>query len=374
MKVRLSDSTLQEVSKNNEKCIACNKCTKECPMINEINLKPKYILEEINREKKIDSKIPFSCTFCNRCANVCPVNIDLSSMYSIIRKDIFKNNEKVVDTFGYSTIKFHQRNSYSNMFTGDNIASRSSKKVFFPGCSLSGYNSNIVNKTYKYLCDKIEDLGILVTCCGKPSIDIGDIESFNKKFKSVIDKLKENNIEKIIVACSNCFNVLKEYTDIKVVSLWEVLSEIGIPNNVKGIYVYSNMSVALHDPCPTREEDSIHESIRYILNNIGLEYKEFDKNKRETQCCGAGGMMMCTNRNVALKQIDKRANQVDSDCVVSYCESCVNSMITGGKKGLHILDLLFNEDVIKGVKNTQKNRGVLSHWIERRHSAKSARK
>lgn len=371
-KIKLSENILNEAREYKEKCIGCNKCTKGCPLASEIKTSPKEILESITKEQSIEAKIPYSCTLCNNCTKECPVGVDFSKLYSEIRNDTFENNSSLVKNFGYKTIRFHQKNSFSKIFTGNNLTGN--KTVFFPGCSLSGYSSDIVDKTYEYLKLKLDNVGILSICCGKPSLDIGDKKHFEDKFKDVLKLLEENKVEEIIVACSNCYNILKEYTNIKVISLWEVLIDIGIPKSVKGLYRNKLIDVALHDPCPIRSEKQIHESVRKILNELGVYFKEFPKNKEKTECCGAGGMMMSTNKNVALTQMKKRANQVDSSCIISYCESCVNSMIVGEKKSLHILDLLFNKDVINKGENTQSARSTVSHWIQRRKTALNAKR
>lgn len=363
--INLSNDIIDKVSKHEKSCIGCNLCMKECPMSSEVILNPKDIMKSINSSGGIDPSIPYSCTFCNSCIQKCPKEIDLSSMYNEIRSDILKKDEKAVKSFGYNTIKFHQKSSFSKLFTGSFIPSNCTT-VFFPGCSLSGYSSSIVSGTFDFLTGKIENLGLLITCCGKPSLDIGDKKSFNNDFKSVLHTLESNGIKKVIVACSNCYNTVKKYGSVEVISLWEVLHSLGVPSKVKGIYKGSSFDVTLHDPCPIRNESQIHESIRSILNEIGLEFKEFEKNKEKTQCCGAGGMMMSTNRNVALKQMKHRAESTDSSHIISYCESCVQSMITGGKKSLHILDFLFNENIIQKSTNTQESKGLLSHWKERR--------
>lgn len=371
--IGLSEDIIDRVLKDEEKCIGCNQCMKECPMSSEVKALPKDIMKNVHSNGGIDPSIPYSCTLCSSCTSKCPKGIDLSSMYNDMRKDIMKKDSSTTKSFGYNTVKFHQKSSFSKIFTGSFIPENCTT-VFFPGCSVSGYSSDLVNKNYEFLSEKIDNIGLLLTCCGKPSLDIGDEKSFNNDFKGVKDVFEENGIKKVIACCSNCYNTIRKYSNVEVISLWEVLKDIGVPSNVKGIYKNSELDITLHDPCPIRKESQIHESVRFILDEIGLEYKEFERNKEKTQCCGAGGMMMSTNRNVAIKQMKHRAESTDSSHIISYCESCVQSMITGGKKSLHILDFLFNENIINGNINTQEGRGTLSHWAERRKTAKIAKK
>ena len=89
---------------------------------------------------------------------------------------------------------------------------------------------------------------------------------------------------------------------------------------------------------------------------------EFDKNREKSECCGAGAMVRVTNPDISIKQTKKRASEAKSDTVVSYCQSCCESMMSVGKNSLHILDFIFNEDVINKNKFTQNKTSLIHKW------------
>lgn len=273
---------------------------------------------------------------------------------------------------GNFVVKSHQISSSLSVFTGDYIP-ENCETVFFPGCSLSGYNSNIVNKTFEYLSSKIDNIGLIVACCSKPSCDIKDNKRHTKIEGTLKEKLKDYGIKNVITACSNCFIMFKQYQGIKVISLWEVLDNIK-EDDFNGIGEGIDLDIALHDPCPIRKEDIIHDSVRSILKASGYKYQEFDNCRSRTICCGASGMMMARNPVLAKALMTKRANSTKSSRIVSYCESCVQSMIVGGKESLHLLDLLFNEKVKRGDFKTQTSIPLLKHWVERRKTSLIPRK
>ena len=73
-------------------------------------------------------------------------------------------------------------------------------------------------------------------------------------------------------------------------------------------------------------------------------------------------MVRVTNPEISINQTNKRANEAKSDTVVSYCESCCESMMSVGKNSIHILDFIFNEDVINKKKFAQDRTSVIHKW------------
>ncbi|MEF9952243.1 MAG: (Fe-S)-binding protein [Clostridium sp.] len=269
---------------------------------------------------------------------------------------------------GNIIVKSHQISSNLGFFTGDYIPDKC-ETVFFPGCSLSGYNSDIVEKTFSYLSGKIENLGLLVACCSKPSQEIKDTKRYNQMENTLKQTLESNGIGTVITACSNCYMMFKKNYNIRVLSLWEVIADVigdDFKNKGEGI----DLNIALHDPCPIRRESHIHESIRKILNKSGFKFEEFSNCRDKTICCGASGMMMAKNPELAKKLMTKRASSTEATRIVSYCESCVQSMLIGGKESLHILDLLFNNNVTTKKETTQRISSLKEHWVQRRKTAK----
>ncbi|MGL6185288.1 MAG: (Fe-S)-binding protein [Clostridium chrysemydis] len=336
---------MRKVSDNLKKCINCNRCYKVCPMMKEFSDSPKDLMNDILNSKINTKDVSYSCMLCNSCTEVCIKDLDLKDMFLSLREDIYKEG-KDLKKYNLKSVKTHQKISFSKI-TKNKIKNKSTKKVFIPGCSLSSYNNKIIKNTLDYLKkEEGETLELLIRCCGKPSKDIGDIKSYKENLENLNKELKENNIEEVIVACANCYNTFKDgLKGIKVSSLWNILWDKGLDSNLKDKYK-DFKCVALHDPCPMKKEKKIQDDVRSILKFLGLNVIEFKKNRENTVCCGAGGMVLVTNNKLFLKQSKKRANEAECDTIVSYCASCVNTLKTENKKTLHILDFLFNKDVL----------------------------
>ena len=165
-------------------------------------------------------------------------------------------------------------------------------------------------------------------------------------------------------ACQNCFQTIKKHSPkVRVTSLWEVIAKIGIPQSTIEETQKIPVIFALHDPCPTRNEVQIHEGIRKILEDMELKIEELQFSKEKTLCCGSGAMIGVTNHGLATQQMKKRAEQAKSDYILTYCQECVWSMKRGGKKSIHILDLIFNKQIYERL--DQEESSTLNKWMNR---------
>ncbi|MTI65336.1 MAG: (Fe-S)-binding protein [Firmicutes bacterium] len=367
-RIKINDHILNHIYKETKNCIECNKCMKNCPMLNEFCKTPKELFKEIINKKEIDLNIPYSCSQCGYCIKVCNENVDLKETFMDLRKYIVKENKGVPKSLNAGSILFHQRSSFSKMFTSFIYPKKDEgiKRVFFPGCSIMAYSPEIVKSTYKYLYEKLPGMGYLQKCCGHPTYLTGDLEKFNIYFSNLKNDIDKMKADEIIVACSNCYNTLKKNTNnIKIKSLWEVISEVGVPDNIKDIGKNIDTVFSIHDPCPTRNEIKIHESVRKIIRELGISIEELKYSKKQTLCCGSGGMIKVTNNKLALNQMKKRAAQGKSEHIISYCQECVESMRQGGKKSVHILDLLFKFPFYKELEFDQVENSLIKKWINR---------
>lgn len=365
-KINIEKRILDRINIEYEKCIGCKLCMKGCPMLDKFCDSPKELLGELVVEGKVDYKLPYSCLLCGYCTKVCPKDVDLKKIFFQLRNNIVReSNGEPPKELGYASIKFHQKNSFSKLFSTDIKGLKNGTDIiFFPGCSLMGYSPEIVEKTYEYLKDNIPGIGIYIKCCGKPTLFMGDEKRFNKYYAIIEEDFERNNVKRIITACPNCFNTIKDTSkDIEVMSLWDVISDIGVPKSIKKKGNNVNISFSIHDPCPTRDETKTHNSIRNILDEIGLQYKESEFSREKTLCCGAGGMVFLASQDIATGQMKDRATELEEEHIITYCEECVQSMKTGGKKSFHVLDLLFHEKIYESF--SQKDVSFIGKWINR---------
>ena len=58
---------------------------------------------------------------------------------------------------------------------------------------------------------------------------------------------------------------------------------IGIPETARGIGIGSDVVFNIHDSCVTRDETSHHESVRWVLDELGYNWTEIERNGKKHQ-------------------------------------------------------------------------------------------
>lgn len=361
--MKISQKTMKIITEEEQKCIGCKACMKGCPMLDRFCENPKKLLIQLIIREKFDVELPYSCMLCGYCTEVCPKGVDLKALFLELRRDVVREtNDELPKELNTKGIDLHQKLSFSNTFTSS-IQNLQSSTIFFPGCALMSYSPKIVENTHKHLRKIIPGTGIYTKCCGKPTAFMGKDDKFKKYYGILEKEFKERKVEKIITGCQNCFMTIGQNSkDIEVISLWEILSTLGIPKEKINMGRNMEFDFTIHDPCPTRDINIIHDSIRDIVSQLGLRTCEMKFNRQKTLCCGSGGMVSVTQSHIAKAHMERRAKEAETEYIITYCQECVESMRRGGKKSYHIIDLLFNEDY-KDMK--QENQKLITKWVNR---------
>lgn len=244
---------------------------------------------------------------------------------------------------------------------------------FMAGCSLSSYNPHAVYEIATFLSTRFDSFSVIQRCCGKPTNAMGQKQHFEKRFSSFEKDLEQLGIDVLIVACQNCYKTIGRHGTVRVISLWEVLQHIGIPDYAVGIGKGLSRVFTIHDSCPTRDIDAIHLGVRDVVNQLGYTWVESDASGRNTRCCGAGGMAMTANSEMAKRMRQKRLDSLEADAIIVYCASCKGTLSSGGGQVWHLLDLMFpTDDTEKAPDNVLAN--PLSAWKNRYISKQKLKK
>jgi Fe-S oxidoreductase len=214
------------------------------------------------------------------------------------------------------------------------------KQVYSPGCALMIYKPDLGQKVLEVLNNNLGDVPEHLICCRN-----------------------EPNLEsdtQIINTCAGCDRRFRElYEGISTISLWEVLAEsdsFAFPD-------YNGMKMAIHDACPTRTEERVHNAIRKLLQRMNIEVVEPKNTRTKAICCG-DSFYGTIPTELVKEQMKKRSNEMPCDNVVVYCVSCIKSMYIGGKKPRYIIDLLFNEETKIGTYEPEQWHDELQKFID----------
>lgn len=197
--------------------------------------------------------------------------------------------------------------------------------VFAPGCALAIYKPQLAEKTLEFLDGELGGVARHDLCCRhEPGLAEGT---------------------RIINVCAGCDRRFRElYDGISTISLWEVLaSSDGFP-----FPDYDGMTMTVHDACPTRTEDRVHEAVRELLRRMNVNVVEAPATRTKAVCCGDSFFGELPDDDVK-RLMTRRADSMPAEDVVVYCVSCVKAMAIGGKRPRYLVDLLFGESTDPGI-------------------------
>ena len=329
-----------EIEKVIDKCTECGICLNECDFLQKYSEFPRELAVKY-KNNDLTGIIPYSCNICGLCKLRCPLDLDIGKMFIEIRQQLVKcglgplpEHASIVEAQ-----EFYISDEFKTVIpSGD----ESTKRIFFPGCSLSAYSPDLVKKTYEYLDEKLGETGIMLGCCGGPAYLTGDHETSYSISQDMIQEVEKVKAREIIVACPFCYGLLKQnYPDMKFISLFVILNKIGIPARITES---TNSNYNIHDPCTARFQTEIQDSVRSIVKKLGYNTVEIAHSKDESHCCGMGGMVYAVDEELGKLKSMRTLDETEYD-TVTYCATCRETLQGQGGRVLHVLDLIFNQDL-----------------------------
>lgn len=345
--------TREEAKKEASRCIRCkcSECVKVCPHLRKYNTNPKQYIKKINLNEAIilgdhyANKMINSCTLCGLCGEACPNKLNMKDVILETRRSMFERGKMPPSAHDFAIKDMEFSNSEKFALLRNQPDFDKSKFLFFPGCQLSASSPEYVEKSYSYLMSHIDEgIGIMLGCCGAPAEWAGRKKMFEDNLKSIREKWESAGKPILILACATCANMFEKYVpEIKFISLWEVMVKKGIPKENKDS---KKMTFTIHDSCTARYNKNIQDSVREIITGLGHKIEELEYTREKTKCCGYGGLVYYANKEQAEDFIKDRINESDKDFVV-YCSMCRDLFASQGKRTLHLLDLIFGDDLEK---------------------------
>jgi hypothetical protein len=88
----------------------------------------------------------------------------------------------------------------------------------------------------------------------------------------------------------------------------------------------------------------MQEAVRNILTEKGYTLSELPLHGEKARCCGFGGQIHAVDRNL-MDEIARHRGKASPFDYVTYCTNCRDIFAHEGKPTLHLLDLLFFDDL-----------------------------
>lgn len=343
--------TAEEAGLEAERCLQCEclECVKSCVYLAHYKGYPKKYFREIYNNLSIvmgihhANKLINTCSECGLCAHICPNGADMGEICHEARSRMVEKGKMPPSAHDFALRDMQFSTGEGFALVRHQPGLETSKVLFFPGCQLAGSSPGNVEKIYGWLCQRMDDgVGLMLNCCGAPAQWAGQNTLFRETLTVIRGEWERMGKPSFITACPSCFAMFRQYQpEMPVEMLYTVLDRIGLPEQA-GSGMAPKM-LAIHDSCTTRYESGLHESVRNLMTKLGHTVEELPGNRDYTSCCGFGGLMMFSNKEVARAVISRRVGESPSDYAV-YCAMCRDNFVGQSKPVYHLLDLLFGTD------------------------------
>ena len=339
--------TKEEAIAEAGRCIQCHceECMKSCAYLKHYKKHPGLLSKEIYNNTQIImgdhqlNKPMNSCSLCGQCTVVCPNGFDMARVCHLARQNMVSTDKMPLAPHEFALLDM----LFSN---GDAFLARpqpgfeTCKYVFFPGCQASAIAPETVKAAYLDLSARLEGgVALMLGCCGA----IGDWagrEEMAEQTKAFLDRELLKLGDPIVIAgCPTCKKELSEHEGVKIVGIWDVLLEHGLPGGGHGLA----RPAAMHDSCGARGDAQTQEAIREIAKRLGCELMDTPYSGDRSPCCGYGGLTAYANREVASEMTEKCLERSDAP-YISYCMACRDRFARQGRESRHILELVYGTD------------------------------
>ena len=346
-------------------CVECQLCMKiqrgsGCHECNYSNF-ARSMLDAMAREEFGNVADPvWSCTLCEACTARCPAQISAYDFVHHARCVLNPEQPLIVKRFN-SMLPDPELNSFAQLRkifkppAPDALDEKAPcRKLFFPGCSLGTYASELACTVYDYLRSEGISDGISYRCCGNPCYLVGSSQLVRQTAASLIENLGAHGVEEIVVACPSCYATLlgyKEHADVdcafSLTPLPVVLAEQGLTIDPEYAAELGFDTVCIKDACRDRNSGDFAMSVRKILGSLSVI--ELEHNRRDSRCCGSGGLVPLYDSSVS---DDKRwavlqeFDDTEASCLITMCMNCSVALRQDGDTNIfHYLELLFGKPV-----------------------------
>jgi glutamate synthase (NADPH/NADH) small chain len=336
----------QEAEQEGGRCLQCQclECVKVCMYLERFGAYPKRYAREIYNNESIvmgtrhANRLINSCTLCGLCEEVCPQDFTMQDLCLEARRSMVRRGKMPPSAHEFTLLDMAFSQSDGFALARHQPGHTTSARVFSPGCQLCASSPRQVGRVYNHLCRSLLDgVALILGCCGAPAHWAGEEAGFQREVDAFRNKWIGLGRPMVILACSTCYRVFKEnLTEVPILSLWKVLVEIGLPEAERHV---ASVPLAVHDPCTTRHEPEIQESVRRLLERLNMTVEELLLSREKTECCGFGGLMQDANPPLAREVVARRARESALD-YVTYCAVCRDNLAAAEKRSVHLLDLI----------------------------------
>jgi heterodisulfide reductase subunit D len=365
-------------------CMQCGTCSASCPtgFAMDHTLRQLWKLIQLGLKGEVVSSRTFwLCTTCKACTARCPRGIDLTETMLMLKRYAVEEGLQMPENMGVMrdtvTTKYNISgdDNATRLIWAENLehmppnleAKKEAEVLYFVGCVSAFYPQ--AYSIPQALVQILEQTGVDFTtmggqewCCGYPLYGAGMKDLVSELAVHNVGRVKDLGSKKLVATCPSCYyawtHIYPEFvelpSDLEILHATEYLARLIEDGNIQ--LGALERVVTYHDPCDLGRKSGVYDAPRTILNSIpGLELREMARYGEDAMCCGGGGDVEISDREVT-GQVGvlrmQQAQETGASVVVSACQQCKRTLLTGARQAkIRMRALDISELVLESVRN-----------------------
>ncbi|MBJ6802194.1 (Fe-S)-binding protein [Geomonas propionica] len=353
-------------------CTECGRCQDLCPAHNTgKSLNPRRVVHDLKvnllekggkpligpkEEGTSCEEALWDCTTCGACLSVCPVLIEHLPKIVKMRRhlvqekarfpeellNLFENMEQRSNPWGIAP---SERGKWISVLEERDFKPGETEYLFFVGCA--GSFDSRAKQTTLALATTLDRAGISwgilgkdEICCGDSVRRLGNEFVFDKMARGNVELFRERGVKKIVTACPHCFSTLKnDYKqygiELEVVHHSELIAQLVRDGKLKAPKKASQGKVLFHDSCYLGRHNDTYTAPRAVIEAAtGGTPGDFERNRENGFCCGAGGGRMWMEEQTGARINHERVKEAlkqEPDTICVSCPYCMTMLEDGLK-------------------------------------------
>ncbi|NIN69280.1 MAG: 4Fe-4S dicluster domain-containing protein [Anaerolineae bacterium] len=345
-------------------CMQCGTCSASCPTAYAMDYTPRQLWKLVQmglKEEVVNSRTFWLCTTCKACAVRCPRGIDLTETMLMLKSYAVREGLEIPEGIGVlrdtvtTNYNISGDENETRLIWAENLehmprgieAQKGAEVLYFVGCVSAFYpQAYSIPQAMVQIMEAADvdftTMGGEEWCCGYPLYSAGMKDLVFELASHNVERIRELRCTKLVATCPSCYYAwthvypeLKELPpELEVLHATEYLSQLIEQSEIQLGPV--ERVVTYHDPCDLGRKSGVYDAPRAILNAIpGLEFREMATHGEDAMCCGGGGDVEISDREVT-SQVGvlrmEQAQETGAEAVVSACQQCKRTLLTGARQ------------------------------------------
>ncbi|MCS7129981.1 MAG: (Fe-S)-binding protein [Archaeoglobaceae archaeon] len=167
--------------------------------------------------------------------------------------------------------------------------------------------------------------------------EFGDHDNFAMHARSVIEKLEEHGVRRIVTVDPHTTYALKNVYPKFLEVNFEVKSYIELLDPKK---LSRSEEYVIHDPCYYGRYLQLSEVVREKLKKAGINYEEIRNSGKLTNCCGGPIEALAPKISKSIAEI--RVNELGRSKIITMCPICLANLRRVKSNALDLSEVLFD--------------------------------